>query len=40
MKYTEAELKALVNSFDDLDRDLTPRFSIIREFTGGSALDI
>ena len=34
------ELKALVNSFDDLDRDLTPRFSIIREFTGGSALDI
>lgn len=34
------ELRELVNSFADIDRDLTPRHSLIREFTGGSTLDI
>lgn len=34
------ELRELVNSFSEIDRDRTPRCSIIREFTGGSTLDI
>ena len=34
------ELKSLVEPFSEIDRDLTPRYSLIREFTGGSTLDI
>lgn len=34
------ELRELVNSFSEIDRDRTPHCSIIREFTGGSTLDI
>ena len=34
------ELKELVNSSEDIDRESTPGFSIIREFVGNSTLEI
>jgi uridine kinase len=33
-------LNELVNSFKGIDCDRTPRYSLIREFTGGSTLDL